>query len=107
MGLERYLDSDIGAGKTVDLVAAATLAPYEQAVRVVPAEAITITLPLVAEAMGKIFSILVRIGATHNVTVVDQGDSDIAVSDVHAATPSFSVYYSDGLNWFILAQTLT
>jgi len=100
MGLERHPDAAIGLSTYVELTAAATLTVNQQRVRVTAGAAMDLTLPPVGEAKGKIYSIIARNGATNATTVIDQGDSEVAVSDAMSSSPTTGVYYSDGTCWF-------
>ena len=67
--------------------------------------AMTITLPSVSEARGKIYVIkLVTSGGTENCTVQDRDDTrtDLALSSTTAGDDL--VLYSDGEEWHILLQ---
>jgi hypothetical protein len=65
---------------------------------------ITITLPPVAEARGKIYTIALLDADTHDYTVTDKGDdprwSDIVLGDDH----DYLVLFSNGKRWFELAE---
>jgi hypothetical protein len=65
---------------------------------------IIITLPPVAEARGRFYSILVR-GAdiTNSVTITDRGDSECWTDDVvYYESCAPSLWYSDGLFWHMV-----
>ena len=65
---------------------------------------ITITLPPVAKARGRWYSIVCRAaGAVNTVTVQDQDDSECWPGDVTMNAKCDAVLaYSDGLKWFVL-----
>lgn len=97
----------VDKGKVVDN-ADATLSVFEQVVTVkTDTSTSTITLPGVAEAIGKTFSILGTDGLTNNVTVADADDS-IGWSDQTIAKANGSILlYSDGRIWHIIASDLS
>lgn len=70
--------------------------------------AITITLPRVAEAKGRFYSILARdADGTNTITVQDQDDSELW-SDITLNGPGDQVLlYSDGIHWWTVVSTLT
>lgn len=66
---------------------------------------ITITLPSVAEAKGRIYSILARdADGTNDITITDNGsDSECWTSDIVLdADCERLLIYSDGLAWVVL-----
>ena len=70
----------------------------------VVAAAIIITLPPVAEAKGRFYTILTRgeVTGTLTVTVADNDDSENWVADIAFDGPNQGgVFYSDGLKWVI------
>lgn len=66
--------------------------------------AITITLPPVAEAKGRTYSIVVReADATNSVTIEDNNDdSEMWCGDIIAVVAGGVLFYSDGLRWFAM-----
>jgi len=61
---------------------------------------VTITLPNVAEAKGRIYCIVVTAVDTTTVTVTGKGDTLTSFSDVTLdAAGAEAVLYSDGINW--------
>lgn len=71
--------------------------------------AITITLPPVAEAKGRFYSIICRnADAVNTITVQDQDDSECWAGD-HTLNGKCDklLLYSDGLAWFSCNQILT
>lgn len=90
-------------GKVVDN-ADATLSVHEQHITVKSdTAAVTITLPGVAEAIGKTFSILALDGLANNVTIEDAGDSIQWTDVVIAGTNGAALIYSDGRTWYAIA----
>jgi len=69
---------------------------------------ITITLPRVAEAKGRFYSILARdADGTNTITVQDQDDSELW-SDITLNGPGDQVLlYSDGIHWWSVVSILT
>jgi hypothetical protein len=65
---------------------------------------IIITLPPVAEAKGRFYSILVReADITNSVTITDRGDSECWTDDVvYYESCAPSLWYSDGLFWHMV-----
>ena len=70
---------------------------------------ITITLPSVAEAKGRFYSILARdADGTNDITVQDQDDSEYWAGDVTMDGAGDRVLlYSDGLCWHTVTSVLT
>jgi hypothetical protein len=68
--------------------------------------AITITLPAVAEAKGRIYSIIARnADAVNTITVQDRDDSECWLGDVTLnGKCDRLLLYSDGLSWYPLAM---
>ncbi len=106
MGLERFPDEAIGLENYVELTAVATLTVAQQRVRITAGAAFDLTLPPVNEAIGKFYSVIIRNGTTNIVTVVDQGDSEIAVSIAIAVDNGYAVLYSDGICWYPLVSVI-
>jgi len=71
--------------------------------------AITITLPPVAEAKGRFYSIVVRnADAVNTITIADKDDSECWPGDMTLNGKCDCVLlYSDGLKWWPQIQTLT
>lgn len=71
--------------------------------------AFTITLPSVAEAKGRIYSLLCRDGdATNTITIQDQDESEYWAGDITFNGPGDRVLlYSDGLCWHVIASVVT
>ena len=65
---------------------------------------ITITLPLVSEAKGRFYSILVReADVVNSVTITDRNDSECWTDDViYYESCAPSLWYSDGLFWHMV-----
>lgn len=68
--------------------------------------AIALTLPPVAEAKGRFYSIITRnADAVNTVTIQDKDDSECWIGDiVHNGKCDRSLLYSDGLAWHVLAS---
>lgn len=66
--------------------------------------AIIITLPPVAEAKGRMYSITIRSAdATNTVTIEDNNDdSESWCGDVICVTTGGVIFYSDGLRWYAI-----
>ena len=71
--------------------------------------AITVTLPPVAEAKGRIYSIIARdADGTNFITVQDKDDSECWAGDISLdGKCDRIVLYSDGLAWIVLQSLLT
>lgn len=101
--IERMKDeSAVGLGVAATKTASYEMKPYEHRVLVDSTSgAITITLPPVTEAAGKLYSIIC-ITYVNAVTIADNDDSyswaDEATSI--AAAGDGALYYSDGFSWF-------
>lgn len=70
-----------------------------------PTGAGTVTLPPVAEAAGRIHSVVIRTAIA--VTITNKGDSEFWVDIALTATDDNAVLYSDGMKWLVLAVTAT
>ncbi len=94
-----------GDDRFVVKTASATLALYEQQVRVdSTAGAMTITLPKVAEAKGLMFSIFLETD-NGDLTIAD-GDDSYSWSDItHADAEDGSLLYSDGFIWWVIGTS--
>jgi hypothetical protein len=66
--------------------------------------AVTITLPNVGEAAGKIFTVTAENGLTNNVTIAHAGESKNWANQTLAGNGAQRVLYSDGISWFVLAS---
>lgn len=65
--------------------------------------AVTVTLPNVAEAAGKIFTISAPTAGTNNVVIADGGVS-MNWSNITLSTNNHKrALYSDGITWFAIA----
>jgi len=67
---------------------------------------ITITLPPVAEAKGRFYSIVARdADGTNTIIITDQNDSECWKTNVILNSPcDGALFYSDGLRWFALPE---
>lgn len=67
---------------------------------------ITLTLPRVAEAKGRFYSIITRnADAVNTITIQDRDDSECWIGDiVHNGKCDRSLLYSDGLAWIPLGS---
>jgi len=61
-----------------------------------------ITLPSVVEAVGRIYTIYAVAVATGTLKAQDKGD-DAGLTDLTFTTGQYSVLYSDGYLWYVLA----
>jgi len=69
--------------------------------------AITITLPPVADAKGRFYSLVCRgANATQYVTITDFDDSECWTDIVFNGKCDKALLYSDGLNWHALGTTV-
>lgn len=103
----------IDDGAVMDKILHATAAAVSMTIRdrVVHCDttsnAITLTLPDVAEAEGKIFTIKLITDGGNNVTLQDRDESyqwsDLTFNDAGEAV----CLYSDGHMWHVLANTIT
>lgn len=116
MGIEQHpqavmdaqvLDSAIVYITSSATVTTKTLKAYERVVRVTTnaSNAITVTLPPVAEAVGKTYSIALVVDGGVNLTVASGGDSKNTISSTYADADDREVYFSDGLYWHVLASS--
>lgn len=108
----RDADSVVFPAKQVlAIVADAELSVYQQTIRAsadTDTGDITITLPNVGEASGKIYSILARDADNVNEVIIeDQNDSEYWGGDYHLNAPGeFIMLYSDGLKWCPICTNL-
>lgn len=105
MGLERHdAQQEAVVNKFAEVVDANyQMKPTDHVVRATAnLGAIVITLPPVAEAKGKFYSVLARdCDGTNTVTIADKDDSEGWRGDVALNTNTERVlFYSDGLTWF-------
>ena len=92
--VDKYIDPTVGVQMT----------SKDYVVRPAPVEGtITVTLPPVAEAKGRFYTILNRGGGT--VIVADRNDSEGWTADINLGRDEHVVLYSDGLAWFQFANT--
>jgi hypothetical protein len=107
MSLERLGEQHVGVvDRYVNPSADYQLTTYDQQVRPdATAGALTITLPPVAEAKGRFYSIVVRFASAQNtVTIADNDDSECWVGDIVLNGKCDRVLlYSDGLCWIPVA----
>lgn len=93
-----------------DLTAATTLRPEQTMVRVTSNTTYpswTLTLPPVAKAQGRLFSIIATIANAQAVTVTSQGDSDSFPGDFTLDTDNDRVLlYSDGEIWWVVSNVI-
>jgi hypothetical protein len=69
---------------------------------------VTITLPPVSEAKGRIYSILARYAdVTNTITITDKGDSEYWSGDYPLIVSGQNyMFYSDGLHWKNMSETI-
>jgi hypothetical protein len=105
--LGRMMDEGaIGKGFAGTKTASYELKPYEHLVLVNSTSgAITITLPPVAEAAGKCYSIICTTFVSA-VTIADNDDSYSWSDETSSvsADGDGALYYSDGFTWWLLAN---
>lgn len=108
MGLEkRFIEQDAVVGKVARFTEAAVMKVTDYVVRTdSTAGAMTITLPSVAEAKGRIYSIYHET-SDNNLTVADQSDSQAWSNQVITAAGGYLTVYSDGFRWCILEFSAT
>lgn len=107
MSIEQTEHQDYKAGNVLRPTTTATLKVNEQTVIAdTTGGAFTLTLPPVAEAIGKIYSF--RIGAgTNAMTLAFTGDAaSLANLTSMDAVADRAVYYSDGFCWIQLGATI-
>jgi len=100
-----------------------TLNAYEQVVHASDAaEAVVVTLPAVAEAVGKIYTVYTTDDSgTNGVDVVTQGDELYSTTEIDPGVPTtldvssavaidtagdFLCLYSNGISWILLAHMI-
>ena len=107
-GMQQSNDSSASVERRDRFVLASatvTLSAYQQLV-LVSAGTYTITLPKVAEAAGKIYTLRAKGTITGTVTIVSAGDVPLAVSLTGMATDKAYTLYSDGLQWYSITTQL-
>jgi len=67
--------------------------------------AITATLPAVAEAAGMIFTFHLQTDGGNDLTITDAGDETDFVDVVIKAVNRGGIIYSDGIHWFYFDHT--
>ena len=80
---------------------------YEQVLRIilVSSNALAVTLPSVAEARGKMYSIRITTDGGAAATIDDKGD-DAALTQIALTDDEDGVIlYSDGRNWWVMATS--
>lgn len=88
--------------KYIDPAASTQLTTYDYVVRVSASSAITLTLPPVAEAIGRTYTIIVALASfTNTVTVADKDDSEGWVDIVLTNAGQVLTLYSNGTKWFV------
>ena len=105
-GIGKAVDSKLDQSRFLEIAASATLGVNDNIVDVTGfAAAVTVTLPPVAEASGRMFAISVFGDASINtVTIKDQADSIQWVDQVVNTTNGGELLvYSDGRKYWILA----
>jgi hypothetical protein len=110
MSLEkRYLENDTIQTKIKEVTATYAMKVWDQILHITAnsGTAITITLPSVAEAKGKFYSIVMLLSNTGDATVTDL-ENDAAFADmVLTATADRVLVYSDGIQWWLLFDLTT
>lgn len=107
MGLERYLNVGLESpDKFIDPIISTALTVRDLVTRVTASGAITMTLPAVADAAGKIFTIIARAASTTNiVTIADKDDSEGWVDQYLVFNGDKIILYSDGISWHIIKSS--
>lgn len=103
---DRFAQHDkIVVDKYVDLIANYQMTTYDYVVRASvnsTTNSITITLPSVAEAKGRFYSILARsVADSKTITIAHKGDSEGWTNIVLSVTGDHCFLYSDGSFWHI------
>ena len=80
----------------VDPATSYQMTTYDYVVR--PIGSITLTLPPVAEAKGRIYTVLLR--STITVTITDKDDSEYWSDVTLSSEGDWALLYSDGNCWF-------
>ena len=90
----------------VHLTESATLTVNQQAVTVTTGAAVdvTVTLPIVSEAMGRTFTIQLIVDGGFDGVVQDQDESDDWTDLTLDTADDYAVLYSDGRRWWVLAS---
>jgi len=103
MGLDRYDASQLASPKYKEVIKAYTMTPIDQVVRATANTAsgsYIITLPPVALAKGKWYSVLAHIANSTAVTVTHHADSEQWDGDLTLDTDGDrALLFSDGMCW--------
>jgi hypothetical protein len=92
----------------IDPVISTQMANSDYVVRPSATSAIIITLPLVAEAKGRIYSIYAALAtSTNTITITDANDSEDWTDVVLDGTNQGRLFYSDGRRWCIYSLSAT
>uniref|UniRef100_A0A6M3IYR6 Uncharacterized protein n=1 Tax=viral metagenome TaxID=1070528 RepID=A0A6M3IYR6_9ZZZZ len=106
MGQEERIDreqSELVADKFQTLTATGTLDVWDLVTNVDSSgAAVTVTLPAVEKARGKIYTITAET-VGNNITITDAGDDTIFTDSVLDTADDYSVLFSNGTRWFELA----
>jgi len=103
-------NSDIPLNKRVKYVddEDTTLDIYENVCEVESGDGtVTITLPDVGEAAGMVFDVTATNGSTGNAVTVNDTTGSNVTSAAIAADGGFVTVVSTGMNWRVLAETLS
>ncbi len=92
--------------KFVDPIVSYVMKTTDYVVRPNTSTTLTLTLPPVAEAKGRFYSIIAR--GAGAVTVEDQDDSECWLGDMTLGSKCDGcLLYSDGLAWFVVSALLS
>jgi hypothetical protein len=109
MGLEQRLEQHYRevVDKYVEPTTTYQMSTRDYVVRPYATSAFTITLPNVADAAGRIYTILARNASGANVvTIAHKGDSEGWSNVLLNNTGEKCVLYSDGVAWFVLMSLI-
>lgn len=108
MGLEkRFIEQDTVLDKVAFVTDDYSMKVYDYVVRVDSTEgALNITLPSVAEAAGRIYSIFFETDGG-DVTIQDQDESQDWSDITLTAEDDCALLYSDGMKWWTLSSVTT
>lgn len=99
--IEKFFEDQQVIPKQKFISASTTLTPKDQVVVASITGNIIVTLPPVAEAKGKFYSIILRARTAGTLTVADAGDSEGWTNTTDQdAVGDRRIWYSDGLVWW-------
>lgn len=105
--IEKFFEDQQVIPNNKFISASTVLTPKDQVVVASITGNITVTLPPVASARGKFYSIILRARSAGTLTVADSGDSEGWTNTTDQdAVGDCRLWYSDGLKWWDMASKI-